>query len=66
MKTVLPNIIHSDQAGFLPGNYIGENVRLALDMINPSMFQKWGKFKSKFSSLPPLPNSSLVKNKYQQ
>ena len=34
MKTVLPKIIHSDQTGFLPGRYIGENVRLALDMID--------------------------------
>ena len=34
MKSVLPDIIHSDQTGFLPGRYIGENVRLALDMID--------------------------------
>ena len=34
MKTVLPDIIHSDQTGFLPGRYIGENIRLALDMID--------------------------------
>ena len=34
MKTVLPNIIHSDQTGFLPGRYIGENVWLALHMID--------------------------------
>ena len=34
LKIVLPDIIHSDQTGFLPGRYIGENVRLALDMID--------------------------------
>ncbi len=34
MKRVLPNMIHSDQTGFLPGRYIGENIRLALDMID--------------------------------
>ena len=34
MKKVLPGIIHSDQTGFLPGRYIGENIRLALDMIH--------------------------------
>ena len=34
MKTVLPNIIHSDHTGFLPVGYIGDNVRLALDIID--------------------------------
>ena len=34
LRVVLPDIIHSDQTGFLPGRYIGENVRLALDMID--------------------------------
>ena len=34
MKKVLPNLIHSDQTGFLKGRYIGENVRLLLDIIN--------------------------------
>ena len=33
LKRVLPNIIHSDQTGFLKGHYIGENFRLALDVI---------------------------------
>ena len=34
MKKVLVNIIHHDQTGFLKGRYIGENVRLLLDIIN--------------------------------
>ena len=34
LRVVLPDIIDSDQTGFLPGRYIGENVRLALDMID--------------------------------
>ena len=33
LKRVLPSIIHSDQTGFLKGRYIGENIRLALDVI---------------------------------
>jgi len=34
LKKVLPNIIHSDQTGFLKGRFIGENIRLALDVID--------------------------------
>jgi exonuclease III len=33
LKTVLSSIISSDQTGFLPNRYIGENVRLVLDII---------------------------------
>ena len=33
LKKVLPEIINNDQTGFLPGRYIGENIRLVLDMI---------------------------------
>ena len=33
LKRVLPSIIHSDQTGFLKGRYIGENIRLVLDVI---------------------------------
>lgn len=34
MKKVLVDIIHHDQTGFLKGRYIGENIRLLLDIIN--------------------------------
>ena len=34
LKKVLPEIISNDQTGFLPGRYIGENIRLVLDMID--------------------------------
>jgi hypothetical protein len=34
LRKVLPHIINSDQTGFLPGRYIGENIRLALDVID--------------------------------
>ena len=33
MKQVLPKIIDSSQTGFVKGRYIGENIRLILDMI---------------------------------
>ena len=34
LKKVLPEIISNDQTGFLPGRYIGENIRLVLDMAD--------------------------------
>ena len=34
IKMVLHNIINGDQTGFMKGRYIGENIRLALDMID--------------------------------
>ena len=34
IKKVLHNIINGDQTGFMKGRYIGENIRLALDMID--------------------------------
>ena len=33
IKTILPNIIHSDQKGFIKGRFIGENTRLIYDII---------------------------------
>ena len=33
MKNVLGSVISNDQTGFLPNRYIGENVRLILDVI---------------------------------
>lgn len=34
IKKVLPKIIHEDQNGFVPGRYIGDNIRLMYDLIN--------------------------------
>ena len=34
IKTVLPEIIHTDQRGCIKGRYIGENIRLLEDIIN--------------------------------
>lgn len=34
VKRVLPNVINGDQTGFLKGRFIGENIRLALDIID--------------------------------
>ena len=33
LKSVLPTIISENQSGFLPGRYIGENIRLVHDML---------------------------------
>ena len=33
MKTVLPEIVHTDQRGCIPGRYIGENIRLIDDLL---------------------------------
>ena len=33
-ETVLPNLIHPDQTGFIKGRYIGENIRLISDVLD--------------------------------
>jgi hypothetical protein len=33
LKKVLPNIIHSDETGFMRGRYIGDNIRNILEII---------------------------------
>ena len=33
LKSVLPDIIHYDQRGCIPGRYIGENIRLIDDLL---------------------------------
>ena len=33
IKSVLPQIIHGDQTGFLAGRYIGENIRMLYDIL---------------------------------
>ena len=33
LKTVLPNLIHHSQRGFLKGRYIGESIRMLYDTI---------------------------------
>ena len=34
LKNALPNLINSDQTGFLKGGFIGENIRLIDGLIN--------------------------------
>lgn len=34
IKTVLPNIIHEDQRGFINNRFIGDNIRLVYDIIH--------------------------------
>lgn len=33
IKTVLKDLIHQDQKGFIPGRFIGENIRLIYDVL---------------------------------
>lgn len=33
---MLPKLAHPDQTGFVKGRYIGENVRLIFDMMEPT------------------------------
>ena len=33
LQKVLPNIIHPDQVGYIPGRYIGENIRILKDLM---------------------------------
>ena len=33
LKKVVGDVIHADQTGFLPGRYIGENIRLIVDIM---------------------------------
>ena len=35
----LPNLIHSDQTGFVKGRYIGENIRLISDIMDYASLQ---------------------------
>ena len=40
LETVLPNLIHPDQTGFVKGRYIGENIRLISDVLDFTKEQK--------------------------
>ena len=34
LETVLPNLTHPDQTGFVKGRYTGENIRLISDVLD--------------------------------
>jgi len=38
-ESILPSLIHSDQTGFVKGRYIGENIRLVIDIMEISKSQ---------------------------
>ena len=40
LESVLPNLIHPDQTGFVKGKYIGENIRLITDIMEQTKLQK--------------------------
>jgi len=40
LESILPNLIHPDQTGFVKGRYIGENVRLISDIMEYTKLQK--------------------------
>ena len=33
IEPLLPNLVHTDQTGFIKGRYIGENIRLIIDIM---------------------------------
>ena len=39
IEPTLPNLIHSDQTGFLKGRYMGENIRLISDIMDYTSLQ---------------------------
>ena len=38
-EPTIPNLIHSDQTGFVKGRYIGENIRLISDIMDCTSLQ---------------------------
>ena len=34
IKPLLPNLVHTNQTGFIKGRYIGENITLIIDITN--------------------------------
>ena len=34
IEPLLPNLVHTDQTGFIKGRYIGENITLIIDITN--------------------------------
>jgi len=40
LESILPNLIHPDQTGFVKARYIGENIRLISDIMEYTRLQK--------------------------
>ena len=39
IESLLPNLVHSDQTGFIKGRYIGQNIRLIIDIMEHTKSQ---------------------------
>ena len=50
LKRVIPNLVNSDQTGFIKGRFIGENIRLILCFHVTSSFSKTKNYESFCSS----------------
>ena len=42
LETVLSNLVHTDQTGFIKGRYIGENIRVINDVMEHTRIEKRG------------------------
>ena len=40
IENVLPKLIHTDQTGFIKGRYIGQNIRLLIDILDETKLQE--------------------------
>ena len=40
MKQLLPELIHDNQSGYIPGRWIGENIRSILDIMQYTQSKK--------------------------
>ena len=38
IEPLLPNLVHTDQTGFIKGRYIGENIRLIIDIMERKVY----------------------------
>jgi len=44
LEKYLPNLIHTDQTGFIKGRYIGQNIRLLSDVLDYAIIRNFQEF----------------------